>query len=850
MAGKKCKSTRSTDELSEMYPRKEKKSIDAKALGLGFSADSNVSVTVPSIRSLSKRPNTKTFESSSNGDQSDIDSPSHSKAAVNALPLSSASIRKIKDTPIIIYDSKDIMQKVNSIKSNKCTPIKISSSDDSSPIEFESPTSPRTTKGTNKSEGNKVEHDLQLKHDKSLLEGKFTADEESEPMPFIIHPSIRFSKKQALFNSQLSSDSSSDLPRKSQKQTRSSKVSKPTKSKNIKLTSTLPLPTQIYESSSDGPILLPRRTPTSQKAPIILSDSGSATSQKQGSNIQDASSSDDIIPHRLSQKQTPKTHKRSSKSQRLELNSDDAVSSDESAPAKKRNLRSSKKQNHKRSTKFQMLESNSDDFIASDESIPAKRSKSKSSKKPTPKRKEYSSSDLLQTQESEASCDMSFYRNFNNEIEMPIDLEEAAKESREKLNKFRMDMDGRRNDRYYANLKDYLQEKIMKSDEFYKLKRFFTKILEYQRPELYDDLDSDEEHTAREVEVYLEKEFLDELFTLANNSDGAFENENAKARAYDSLRIEEFLTEIPALYSNDQVVPNFMRAFIDKVENALSRNFGTGQARKGTPVDVEIEVQKRVVNYVLFERIRVSSLPSKTVEKSRLLFLTYTEYRDEEAKARPKVYSGKSVTPVTEKDRGRALNRMIKDGDDVSLILCQVCQSFPRQVTHQVLLQDMSEVIKEEEQSQTSGSDSDVPMNESKTSKTNDQSIFDYEESDSDVPITRPKQKQDNESGSDSEDSQASNDSSEVNILQCTKKCAFLLYQIAQVSRIWRLCHKSPTLSQIPDLIHRFNRQQNKFTELELIKLLIHTLYTSAEENVRFTNSCRHYQMANSGKYY
>jgi hypothetical protein len=155
-------------------------------------------------------------------------------------------------------------------------------------------------------------------------------------------------------------------------------------------------------------------------------------------------------------------------------------------------------------------------------------------------------------------------------------------------------------------------------------------------------------------------------------------------------------------------------------------------------------------------------------------------------------------------------------------------------VTYQVELLDQSSTVAEIK-SDSSSSDSDIP-GPAKIYKHKAGLQVDSDSS-SDGSVNRKKSRVKPKSVTSSDEDSDSSDE-EVTTLRCTTMCAKTLEQIANVAKVWKLiCAQGQALSQIPDLLHRYNRQSDTFTDFEKVKILIYALYTRAKDEVKFTNT-------------
>jgi hypothetical protein len=260
--------------------------------------------------------------------------------------------------------------------------------------------------------------------------------------------------------------------------------------------------------------------------------------------------------------------------------------------------------------------------------------------------------------------DISFYRNVNSG--MFSDTENISEEDNQgSIKTFAELVRKQKLDPSFVLLSEYFQEKVMGANtEYGNIKKFMNYMS--NAGECFDELNETELNSVQGLEIYVEREFLDRFFQLANVS-RLYDREELRSE-YDSIRIEEFLAELPLL--SEGKIPSFLRDFSQKVENTLGRSMAAGVSRKGTIIDVNVSLQKKLVRHVLFEGINLVRLPASIVQKSSDTFDIYCEYRQDASNRRTKVYSGKAITKITEKDRQIAINRMIAEGDDISLMMC------------------------------------------------------------------------------------------------------------------------------------------------------------------------------------
>jgi hypothetical protein len=458
---------------------------------------------------------------------------------------------------------------------------------------------------------------------------------DSEIMPFKIHPSVRSSAMKGAGKDDIcviSSDSSDGFS--SCKHRLHSKGAK--KEAGMLVNTPTPGPTIESRSEKTKKLLEKRRASSASKQKTVYySDSASSCVAVRTSDMDDKS--DNVIQ---------KLRNRNNNSDEASSSSDVKVSS-----RKRSNARNARK------GKEVLTESSEDER-------PRKR---KQTKRKHIANKSYLSdeSDLELDSSADEVCDVSFYRNLDLQMDAPPDFEDTAIDSLEEIETYKTIYERQKYDPEFVSLAKYFN-KVVSSDKFRHVRGFLDKLP--GRKESYDLLDHEEESTAAQLDIRVEKAFLDGLLHMANTSFLGSPKETINE--YDSFRIQEFLSEIPALISDGRP-PRFIRDFVEQVENTLARLSEAGRARMGTAVDVNIDIQKNLIHHVLYQNIMIRSLPSDVKDHSRLLFCDYAERRDEAADKRPKVYNGKSKSKVTEADRAKAIEEMEDMGDDISLIMCQ-----------------------------------------------------------------------------------------------------------------------------------------------------------------------------------
>jgi hypothetical protein len=83
-------------------------------------------------------------------------------------------------------------------------------------------------------------------------------------------------------------------------------------------------------------------------------------------------------------------------------------------------------------------------------------------------------------------------------------------------------------------------------------------------------------------------------------------------------------------------------------------------------------------------------------------------------------------------------------------------------------------------------------------------------------------------------------DSSQSSSVPCSRICASAVDAICNVSKIWLLFAKyGSSLSNIPNIVHRYHRHLETTSEFECIKMLFNTMFinASADDKISFTNT-------------
>ena len=281
--------------------------------------------------------------------------------------------------------------------------------------------------------------------------------------------------------------------------------------------------------------------------------------------------------------------------------------------------------------------------------------------------------------ESDDHGDISFYHN----LDQISSLKEANKNSTEtmknQLKDFQVLTKSRLTDPKYMSLSTWFER--LDSSQFPKLCRFLKNLQYDFKPDVYDGEQSSVFERAGQVPLYVEKDFLKVFFNyIENHSDFKMNYEES----YDSLRMQEFLS---SLGDHGRFrFPTFLQGFIDKVKALISRDLDGGVARKGTALEVDHKLAENIMDGIRYGNIQVQGLPSDIQDTSAELFEAYGEYRDHSTKM-----NASSNRSITEKDREYAINQLLDQGAEIELIMCHVCQSFPRLVRHQVVLTNEGE---------------------------------------------------------------------------------------------------------------------------------------------------------------
>jgi hypothetical protein len=280
--------------------------------------------------------------------------------------------------------------------------------------------------------------------------------------------------------------------------------------------------------------------------------------------------------------------------------------------------------------------------------------------------------------------------------------------------------------------------------------------------------------------VYVEKNFIRKLFDIIHTH--AESIEIGFLDSYDSFGMEEFIIAMKN-FGESNFFPAYINGFIDKTRNALSRSLGAGTARLNTRIDVNTSLTRRLIDHILYERVHISRLSESLVSKSLDMNAYYTQIAREHHQQ-----NLTTSNALRESDRAYAVKRMTREGKPIELTMCYVCQSFPRSVGFIV-----------------------------------DLTNYDSE---------------------DDEDGQSSKSSSSELEIYSSSSCSELVFLISQVADIWKLIWRAATsITQLSSTVHRFHRQTQR-SSLEILKMLIHLAFQAAEHQVKFTNSCKHYQYA------
>ncbi|KAI8913641.1 hypothetical protein EDD86DRAFT_109556 [Gorgonomyces haynaldii] len=394
------------------------------------------------------------------------------------------------------------------------------------------------------------------------------------------------------------------------------------------------------------------------------------------------------------------------------------------------------------------------------------------------RKKRYSSSDGSET-ESGSDNDVSFYRNIDQNTFFR-DAHQKKNQIKKEIKQFKRTVEMHKQDDRYMLLDDCMDQII--DGKHPRLSRIVSMIMSNDKPDDYGDLTVNEMQQASQLPIYVEKEFVRVVFPLME----AANLEPSYLEDYDSKRVEEFFLQLNLFTENENRQPIFIQGFVDKVKNVLLPSMASGSYRRGTDVEVDADLAKDVHYYLLFGNIHMRNLDFDTILESSMMLKNYSEIRDEHCKQRMFKKGGSDgKLTVTEKDRQYALEKLYQQKDDVTKIMCQICQSFPRSVTKTVSL---------------------YPA---------DKTRFEDESSDEEEVEHR---------------------------LVCTDACAEIVEQVGLVSQVWQSLYLfGPSLLRIPSIIHRYHRQDPEYTGFELLKILYFVWFSTTKARVRETNPCKHY---------
>lgn len=333
----------------------------------------------------------------------------------------------------------------------------------------------------------------------------------------------------------------------------------------------------------------------------------------------------------------------------------------------------------------------SDDFIVSTSEDDVK-PKAPRRQPSTAKNRDFTTSDsflsLSDVSASESDPgDVSFYRS----IDLKAEFKASRKHNPEKtLKKFNSRMDQLKEDPDFMDVNDFFANRVMKNAEFPAVRSFLRKVIRDSPADVFsDDGDRDDAAYRFAIEkspIMLETNILETFFNYAEYYGSQL---SSNIMDYDTVRVEEFMNDL-AKFGEDErgKPPNFIVGFCDSALNLYKRTLDSGSARKSTDIDVDANLQNMIHRCLLHGDCSVEKLCSETRGKSAEVAGLYTEYRDEYASARPQKFSGGRSTRinVTEKDRREAMDQLIDEGEDLTLMMCQVCQSFPRYLSRKATL--------------------------------------------------------------------------------------------------------------------------------------------------------------------